>query len=415
MTLSEELAWRGFVNQTTFKDITALDGEPISFYWGVDPSSDSMQIGNLAAAMMVKTFIRHGHKAHLLLGGATGLIGDPDGKAEERELKSHEEITHNKEALASQYKQVFSSLDFTIVDNYDWFKDMGYLEFLREVGKHVPLRQMLQRDFVQARIGEDSGGLSYAEFSYSLIQGYDFLHLFRDHGVTLQVAASDQWGNSIAGVELIRRITGNEAHVYTTPLIINRATGKKFGKSEEGAIWLDAYKTSATQFYQFWINIDDESAMDYLKIYTELAKSEVEEIVEQHLANRQQRIAQTKLATEVTKLVHGEEATQFAELVTGFLIGSKAIGEADDAAINEIRRNIPVAKTSPEGSIIAALVDGGLSSSNTEARNLLNSNAVSINGQKVDRETFINSDFQNGRLLLRRGKAYKDSALVELG
>jgi tyrosyl-tRNA synthetase len=415
MTLSEELSWRGFVNQTTFKDITVLDAKPLSFYWGVDPSADSMTIGNLAAGMMIKTFMKHGHQATLLVGGATGMIGDPDGKSEERSLKTTEEIAHNKQAIAGQYKQIFDGLDFSIVDNYDWFKDFGYLEFLREVGKHVPMRQMLQRDFVQSRLGEDANGISYAEFSYALIQGYDFLYLYRAHGVTLQLAGADQWGNSVSGVDLIRRIDGGEAHVWTSPLIINKATGKKFGKTEDGAVWLDAAKTSPTQMYQFWINSDDEGVESYLKVYTELDKVEVDQLLEDHQADRQKRLAQTKLAQEVTRLVHGEEAMRFAELVTGYLVGRESVGSADDATLDEIRRNIFSIKTNLEGSVVAALVDTGLAPSNGEARRLLAGNAISINGQKVSREAFQASDFQNGRLLLRRGKAFKDSALVELG
>src|SRR5665647_300285 len=259
MNLSEELLWRGFVNQTTLKDLSILDTQPLSFYWGVDPSADSMTIGNLAAAMMVRHFIDHGHKAYLLVGGATGMIGDPDGKADERNLKTLDEIAHNKQAIAGQYSQVFASKDFTLVDNYDWFKDINYIDFLRMVGKNVPISQMLGRDFVQSRIGEDGSGISYAEFSYSLIQGYDFLHLSRAFGVTLQVCGADQWGNSIAGVDLIRRLDAKEAHVYSTPLIINKTTGVKFGKSEGGAVWLDSTKTSVYAFYQFWLNLDDAS------------------------------------------------------------------------------------------------------------------------------------------------------------
>lgn len=193
MTLSEELAWRGFVNQTTFKDITVLDGEPLTFYLGVDPSADSMTIGNLAIVMMVRHFIAHGHKAVLLVGGATGMIGDPDGKKQERDLLTLEQIAHNKSAIAAQCKQVLGELPFELVDNYDWFKDINYLDFLRDVGKHVPMRQMLGRDFVQSRLGEEGAGISYAEFSYSLIQGYDFLHLHREKGVSLQICGADQW------------------------------------------------------------------------------------------------------------------------------------------------------------------------------------------------------------------------------
>ncbi len=413
MTLSKELTWRGFVNQTTYKDITVLDKEPITFYWGVDPSADSMQVGNFAMAMMVRHFIDHGHKAILLVGGATGMIGDPDGKKTERNLKSFEEVQHNKDSISAQYQQIFAGKGFEIVDNYDWFKDFKYLDFLREVGKHVPMRQMLSREFIQSRLNDEGDGISYAEFSYALIQGFDFLHLFREKGVTLQVAGADQWGNSIAGVELVRRIGGGEAHVWTGPLIVNKATGVKFGKSEGGAIWLDAAKTTPTQFYQFWVNCDDAGVEDYLKIYTLLSQPEIEAILAAHTANPGARIAQNHLAVEVTKLVHGEEATRSAQAVTDYLTGALPIGDAEDVLV-EIRQEIASVSTSADGSIIDALVLANLASSNSDARRLLQGNAIAINGQKVLRDNFETADFQNGRLLLRRGKAFKDSALVEL-
>lgn len=414
MKLSEELTWRGFVNQTTYKDITVLDDAPVTFYLGVDPSADSMQIGNLAVMMMVRHFVKAGHKAILLVGGATGLIGDPDGKKQERDLKSIEEVARNKAAVAAQFKQVLAGADFESVDNYDWFKNLGYLEFLRDIGKHVPMRQMLGREFVQSRLGEDGAGISYAEFSYSLIQGYDFLHLHREKGATLQLCGADQWGNSIAGVELIRRITGNEAHIWSAPLVINKSTGIKFGKSEGGAVWLDANKTTPTQFYQFWINCDDAGVEDYLKIYTLLSKEELDAVVAEHKENPRARIAQTRLAREVTTLVHGAEKMEQAEAVSGYLTGKSPIGEASDSELREIRKELPSLTVGAESSIAEALVQAGLATSNTEARRFLKENAISINGQKVARETFEASDFQNGRLLLRRGKAFKDSALVEL-
>jgi tyrosyl-tRNA synthetase len=413
MTLSEELTWRGLVNQTTYKELTALDGEPITFYWGVDPSADSMTIGNLAAAMMVKQFIKHGHKAVLLVGGATGMVGDPDGKADERNLKPQDEIERNKQAIAAQYGQVFGEHQFKLVDNYDWFKGMNYLDFLRDVGKNVPIRQMLARDFVQNRLGEDGSGISYAEFSYVLIQGYDFLHLYENEGVTLQVCGSDQWGNSVAGVDLIRRKTGGEAHVYSVPLIVNKSTGRKFGKSEDGAIWLDPAKTTPTAFYQFWINADDAGVEDYLKVFTELPKEEIGSIIASHNENPGQRLAQIRLAQEVTRLVHGEAEMKQAEAVTDFLTGRRPIGEASDE-LEAIRQEIPSVGTSEDGSIVDALAQAGLASSNTEARRLIQANAVSVNGVKIDRENFISQDFQSGRLLLRRGKAFKDSALIEI-
>jgi len=414
MTLAEELTWRGFVNQTTYKDPKQLNTGSIAFYWGVDPSSDSMQVGNLATAMMVRHFIDHGHKAYLLVGGATGMVGDPDGKAQERDLLTLEEIAKNKAAIAKQYDQVFAGQNFTLVDNYDWFKDIGYLQFLRETGKHVPMRQMLGRDFVQSRLSEDGAGISYAEFSYALIQGYDFLHLHKAHDVNLQVCGADQWGNSITGVDLIRRITGHETHVWSAPLIVNKTTGKKFGKSEEGAVWLDPAKTTPTQFYQFWINCDDVGVEDYLKIYTLLSKEEINELIKTHRLQPQQRQAQITLAQEVTKLVHGEKAMRLAETITDFLTGASNIGQADQAALQALRQEIPTCSVNPDSQITEALVAAHLASSNTEARRFIQEQAIAINSQKINRERFEATDFQNGRLLLRRGKAYKDSALIEL-
>lgn len=414
MTLSEELTWRGLVNQTTYPDLKALDGEPITFYWGVDPSADSMTIGNLAAAMMVKCFIKHGHRPVLLVGGATGMIGDPDGKSQERSLKSLDEIAHNKAAIVAQYHQIFGNPDLKIVDNYDWFKAVHYLDFLRDVGKHVPLRQMLARDFVGTRLGEDGSGISYAEFSYVLIQAYDFLQLYENEQVTLQVCGSDQWGNSIAGVDLIRRKTGGEAHVYSVPLIINQATGQKFGKSEDGAIWLDATKTTPTQFYQFWINVDDAGVESYLKVFTELDQVRIDAVMAEQQQDPGQRKAQMVLAQEVTRLVHGTQAMELAEDVTLYLTGQQAIGHAEDGVLAALRQEVATSRSAADGSIVEALVQAGLASSNSEARRLIGSNAISINGQKVSREQFEASDFQNGQLLLRRGKAFKDSALVEL-
>jgi tyrosyl-tRNA synthetase len=414
MTLSEELAWRGFAYQTTYKDPTALDGDPVTFYWGVDPSSDSMTIGNLAAAMMVKLFMKHGHRAVLLVGGATGLIGDPDGKAEERGLKTPEEINRNAENIANQYKQLFSGQSFDIVNNHDWFRDMRYIDFLRDVGKHVPMRQMLGREFIQTRLGEEGSGISYAEFSYVLIQAYDFLRLYEDKGVRLQVCGSDQWGNSVAGVDLIRRKTGGEANVYSAPLVVNKATGKKFGKSEEGAVWLSAAKTTPTQFYQFWVNSDDADVESFLKIFTELSKDEIEGIMAEQERDPGARSAQHRLAETVTELVHGTGATQTARATTDVLVGKTAIDEVDETILQNIRKEVPAAKASETGSLVDALVAAGLADSNTEARRLIAGNAISVNGQRVSREAFEAGDFRNGRLLIRRGKAFKDSALVEL-
>ncbi len=414
MTLSEELAWRGFTNQTTYKDVNALDGNPITFYWGVDPSADSMTVGNFAVAMMIRHFIDHGHKAILLVGGATGMIGDPDGKKQERDLLSLEDIEHNKQGISAQYRRIFAGHDFEIVDNYDWFKGYGYLDFLREVGKHVPVRQMLGREFVQERLGDDGNGISYAEFSYALIQGYDFLHLYREKGATLQVAGSDQWGNCIAGVELIRRVAGGEAHIWTAPLIVNKSTGVKFGKSEGGAVWLDPAKTTPTAFYQFWINCDDLGVEDYLKIYTLLSREELEAVMAKQRENPGARYAQTRLAEEVTRLVHGDEALVTAQRVTACLVGDASVGEADDATLAALRAEIPSVRANETSSLLDVLVESSLASSKGEARRLLQGNAISLNGVKTTDENLNPGLFTSGRILLRRGKAFKDSALVEL-
>lgn len=415
MTLSEELAWRGFVNQTTFKDIAAaLDGEPLTFYLGMDPSAQSLTVGNLAVAMMIRHFIDHGHKAIMLVGGATGLIGDPDGKAEERELKTPEEVARNKAAIAGQYDRILNGQSFEHVDNYDWFKDIGYLEFLREVGRHVPMSQMLGREFVQSRLGEDGSGITYAEFSYALIQGYDFLHLYRTKGVTLQLCGADQWGNCIAGVELIRRIEGGEAHVWSAPLVVNKATGRKFGKSEDGAVWLDPAQTTPTQYYQFWVNCDDEGIEDYLKVYTLLDKPTLDGLMTEHRADPGQRLAQKRLAAEATRLIHGEEALRVAEQVTACLTGRLPVGEVDARTLEALRREIPSVLTHATGSIIDTLVEAGLAGSKGEARRLLTNGGIAVNDLKTDQLHFTPEQFTADRLLIRRGKAYKDSALVEL-
>lgn len=413
MKLSEELAWRGFVNQTTYKDVTAIDGGPITFYWGVDPSADSMTIGNLAAAMMVRHFIDHGHKAVLLVGGATGLIGDPDGKSQERELQSLETIAKNKAGISAQYERIFAGSNFEIVDNYDWFKDMGYLQFLRDVGKHVPMRTMLGRDFVSSRLGEDGAGISYAEFSYSLIQGYDFVHLNREKDVTLQLCGADQWGNSIAGVDLVRRLAGNEVHVWSTPLVINKATGLKFGKTESGAVWLDPAKTSPTQFYQFWINSDDGGVADYMKIYTLLDKAEIDTIMQQQASEPGRRTAQKRLAAEVTTLVHGADSSRTAAAVTDILTGSANLDNIDQETLRALKNELPYQVAKPSDSIGEILVRTGLAASLSDTRRLLGSNGVSINGTKVNAATFADTGITGSRLLLRRGKAFKDSAIIE--
>src|SRR6266550_2764833 len=372
MTLSQELTWRGFVNQTTLCDLTELDSKKFTLYFGVDPSSDSMQVGNLAAALMVRHFLDHGHKVVLLVGGGTGMIGDPSGKDEERNLLTLDQVAKNKAGIAAQYKQVFNGQDFTLVDNYDWLSRINLLEFLRDIGKHFGMTTLLQRDFIAARIGEGGKGISYTEFSYTLLQGYDYLHLHENYGVDLQVCGADQWGNTLSGVDLIRKKTGHVVHAYSCPLVVNKATGKKFGKSEGGAVWLDPNKTSVFQFYQFWLNSDDESVVEYLKYYTLLGKDEIDEVVNRFKQNPAGRHAQRVLAYEVTKIVHGQAL-------------AKAAQEAAEALFNggdsELTPTVSVGRG--KHMTVELLVKAGLASSNSEARRLLDQGGVKLNQQKV--------------------------------
>lgn len=384
MKLSEELLWREFVHQHTFSDITEIDEKPLTFYWGVDPSGPSMTIGHLAPAMMIRHMLERGHKAVVLIGGATGIIGDPDGKKQERNLLTLEQINQNKQNIVEQYKRVFEGYDFEVVDNYDWFKDMGYLDFLREVGKKVPMSQLLDREFIKSRLGEDGQGISYAEFSYNLIQGYDFLHLFREKGATLQVSGADQWGNAVTGVQLIKRIESGEAHVLSTPLIINKATGVKFGKSEAGAIWLDPEMTTPYQFYQFWFNSDDEMAKELIKKYTMLSKDVVADLIARHDEAPFKRELQRTLAEEATRLIHGEARLQSVKNILSVLFdadGSVSLTSEDTEALS---KEIPtVAAGTP---LVEALKEASLVTSGSEARRLIASGAVRLNGEKVESE-----------------------------
>jgi len=414
MTLSEELQWRGFINQTTLTDLSVLDQQAWTFYHGYDASADSQTVGNLAAMMLDRAFMRHGHQAIILAGGATSLIGDPGGKDKERPLQSAETIAHNVSRAQEQLQKIFGQYNFKLVNNLDWTRDLNVIEYLRDYGKYFSMTPLVQRDYIATRMGPAGEGISYAEFSYTVLQGIDYLHLFDAEGCRLQLGGSDQWGNCLSGVELIRRARGQETHVITQPLVINKATGKKFGKSETGAVWLDATKTTPTQFYQFWINADDAGVEDYLKIYTELDKSTIDQLMEGHRQDPGQRRAQQQLALTVTSLVHGEDAAVTAQAVTDVLVGRSPIDQLNEAALTSIRQEVPTVSVSSTTSVIEALVQSGLAVSNSEARRLLQANAITLNGHKIQRDNFEDGDFINGRLLMRRGKAFKDSALVEL-
>ena len=397
MKLSEELRWRNQVQDTTYADLSILDREKVKFYIGVDPSADSMTIGNLAAMLLARRMIEAGHQAYLLVGGATGMIGDPDGKKDERARKDLVTVEANKRGIVKQFRQLFAGQNFMIVDNYDWFKDMNYVQFLHQVGKFVPMSQMLSREFVKSRLGDDGSGISYAEFSYMLIQGYDFVHLFKNHGVTLQLCGADQWGNSIAGVDLIRRIAGGEAHVMSMPLVVNKTTGRKFGKSEDGAVWLDPTKTSVYKFYQFWLNLDDEGVIDYLKIYTMLSKDEIEDIEALHKTNPGARVAQKTLAKEATILVHGQERYQSVQRVTNVLFGGRDFNTLGLDDIEVLAGEIPTVGLNK--TMIEILTESGVAGSNGEARRLMASGAISIDGEKITDDCLISE-----ACLVKKGK-----------
>jgi len=412
MTLSEELIQRGFVERSTFDDINQLDKQKFTFYFGVDPSSDSMTIGNLAMAMMVKLFIKYGHKAYLLVGGATGLIGDPDGKMVSREIKAIDLVEHNKQGLAKQYKQIFNDSDFTLVDNYDWFNGFNFLQFLRDVGVHVPLRQMINREFIQARLKNENSGLSYAEFSYVLIQAYDFYYLNKTYGVNLQLCGSDQWGNSIAGVDLTRRLNSNTVHVYSGPLIIDPSTGRKFGKSETGAIWLDKNKTSTIDFYQFWLNTSDESLEKFLNIYTDYDLDERHRILQEHQHKPQNRSGQYALADRVTKIVHGDEELAKAKVICRVLNNSTSLEEIDDSEMKVIKASNRALKIGSDWQLKEILVQSKLANSMREANQLIKDGGIYVNNTPIKEDKLSATDFTNHLALLRKGKAYKDTIIL---
>ena len=414
MKLSEELIYRGFKAETTIENPEELDTRKNKkFYWGADPSADSLTIGNLAALMMCACFVRHGYEPVLLVGGATGQIGDPKENGE-RDLKSIEEVEHNKNCIREQIERVVSAGDgdasdgetkgLVMVDNYDWFRDMKYLDFLREVGKAFSMTQLLDRQFVQNRIGEGGAGISYAEFSYTLIQGYDFLHLYREYGVDLQLCGADQYGNCTSGIHLIKRLEGGQADVWSTPLVIDPVTGRKFGKSEGNAIWLASSDngsgnyTSIFDFYQFWLNQPDESLEYLIKIYTLLKPDEIDEILKQHAEAPEKRVAQRTLAREVTKIVHGREAAQAIENLTTMLFDRNTnFADFSEDEIVEFAKYLPVEKKGTM--LVEALVGHELAESKKKAREFIAQGAITINGEKVKEDIKINQT-----AIIKKGK-----------
>ena len=395
MKLSEELQWRGFWNQTTFTDDKIIDSENFTLYLGTDPSADSLHVGHLAVYMMVRHFLERGHKVFLLVGGGTGMIGDMRD-TEERNLLPYEEIEHNKQALKSQVSRIFAGRNFTLVDNADWLADLELLPFLRDIGKNFNMADLVSREFFKARINNGKG-LSFAEFTYTLLQGYDFWHLFNQYGVNLQIGGSDQWGNLLSGVDLIRKKENTEVYAMTAPLLINKSTGRKFGKSEGGAVWLDENKTSVYKFYQFWLNVDDESAIEYMKIFTMLDRDTIEAIAENHAVNPGARSAQKVLAREATDIVHGSARRESVERVNEVLFGGGDFKKLSDDDLGALAEEIPCVDAGID--VIEALVESGAVGSNGEAKRLLKSGAISLNGEKLAENKVVNDTS-----LLKKGK-----------
>ncbi len=406
MSLAKTLRERGYVHQHSSETLEQItDGKKRVVYLGVDPSADSLHVGNLVGLLVMRRFLEDGHRVVILTGGGTGMIGDPGGKSEERNLLDEETIARNTAAVAAQIRQVFGSSNFIAVNNADWLSELRLLSFLRDIGKHFTVNAMIKKDIVKNRLDAESP-ISFTEFSYSLLQGFDFLHLNREYGVDVQVGGSDQWSNILAGVEFIRRKEDKEVFALTWPLVINRASGKKFGKSEQGAVWLDAKKTSPYKFYQFFLNIEDDVAEELLLKLTLLPYQEIESIMLAHKAAPGSRTAQKELARAVTALVHGDNAAENAASVSSVLFGEKHIGEVSKEAHALLAQEAPSAGIKIGRPVIDVLVDAGLASSKREARQFIDDGAIALGGERVESSERVlsESDFENGLALLKRGK-----------
>ncbi len=416
----EELKWRGLLHDMMPGTEELLDEKQVTAYIGFDPTADSLHIGSLVPIIILMHFQRAGHKPIALVGGATGMIGDPSGKSKERNLLDEETLNKNVEAIKKQLSQF---IDFDakenpaqLVNNYDWFKDISLIDFVRNIGKHISVNYMMAKDSVKKRLNpenDDTAGMSFTEFTYQLFQGYDFLHLYKNLDCQLQMGGSDQWGNMTTGTELIRRVEGGKAYALTVPLI-TKADGGKFGKTEQGNVWLDAKYTSPYKFYQFWINTSDEDAEKYIKIFTFLDKETVDKLIKEHKEARHYRILQKKLAEEVTRMVHGEENLQKAIEASNILFGkttSDALKKLDNQTFLDVFDGVPQGsiekKRLEEGIEIGTLLtESGFLSSGNEARRALKENSVSVNKEKVtaDRIVNINDLINDQYVLLQRGK-----------
>lgn len=378
MTFFEELKWRGLVKDISSPEIeNKINNEKVTFYWGTDPTADSLHLGHYSSLVTAKRLAKMGHHPILLVGGATGLIGDPRPTAE-REIISYEKVLHNLEGIRSQVDRILEG-KAEIVNNYDWTKDISFLEFLRDVGKYINVNYMLDKDIIKRRL---DSGITYAEFSYTLLQGNDFLHLFQDKNCTFQVAGSDQWGNITTGIELIKKKIGKEAYGFTMPLILDKF-GHKFGKSEGNALWLDKNKTSPYEMYQYLLNTDDSKVIEYLKVFTFLSKEEIDLLEEKQKAHPELREAQKTLANEIITDIHGKEELEKAIAMTNAFFSGDVTSLTKDE-IEEVFRGMNKEKLDGDINIVDLLVDKKICSSKREAREFISSGTISVNGKKVE-------------------------------
>lgn len=395
MTLYEDLQWRGLIKDvSTPKLQEILDNQKITFYWGTDPSADSLHLGHYSSLVTAKRLSNYGHHPILLIGGSTGLIGDPRPTAE-REIISKEAVMKNAEGIKEQVDKIFKG-KAKIVNNYDWTKNVTLLDFLRDIGKYINVNYMLDKDIIKRRL---ETGITYAEFSYTLLQGFDFLKLFEQENCVLQAEGSDQWGNITTGIELIKKITGKEAYGFTMPLILDK-NGKKFGKSEGNALWLDINKTSAYELYQYLVNTDDELVIDYLKVFTFLTKEEIENINKEQKEHPESRIAQKELAKQIITDIHSENEYLHAKEVSECLFTGK-VSNLTDQEIETVFKGVPTFsyKNIP---LIELLVENKITSSKREAREFLAAHAITINGEVIEEENYLLPDKKYN--IIRRGK-----------
>ena len=401
MKLFDELKWRGLVKDIAGSDIEdKLNNEQITFYWGTDPTADSLHLGHYSSLLTAKRLANAGHHPILLVGGATGLIGDPRPTAE-REIMAKDTLNKNLEGIKKQVDRIFNGRA-TIVNNYDWMKDYNYLDFLRDVGKYINVNYMLAKDIINRRL---ETGITYAEFSYTLIQGYDFLHLYEKYNCVMQAEGSDQWGNITTGIDLIRKKTGKEAYGFTMPLVLD-AQGNKFGKSEGNALWLDINKTSSYELYQYLINTDDSMCESYLKIFTFLSPEEIMEVVKKHNEEPHLRLAQKTLAKEIITDLHGKEEYEKAVKISEALFSGN-VKDIDTNLIGKVFKDVPNSDMKSDKNIVDLLVDTNICSSKREAREFITTGAISINGDRItDLDAIITKDnsIDNKYIIVRRGK-----------